>query len=156
MSIRSFWTKRRGEMKWKARSGIVLVITLAIGWVAHEKVTVPPPPKEGVREAVLEERKRHATMGEKRENRRIAKTYASAGWGWRGREWKCLNYLWSSESRFDHYADNPTSSAYGIAQRLGEDSRRPRVQILRGLRYIDHRYDTPCRAWAFWLRNYHY
>jgi hypothetical protein len=95
-------------------------------------------------------------MEEKRENRRIAKTYAQAGWGWEGREWKCLEYLWSSESRFDHYADNPESSAFGIAQRLGERSENPRIQILKGLRYVSHRYDTPCKAWAFWLKKYHY
>lgn len=95
-------------------------------------------------------------MEQKRENRRIAKAYAHAGWGWEGREWQCLNYLWSSESRFDHYADNPKSSAFGIAQRLGEKSKNPRIQVLKGLRYIEHRYDTPCRAWGFWLRNYHY
>ena len=137
-------------MKWKARGGLVLVIVLILVWITHHRVEiVPVPPKQ-------EKVATKATMKEKRENKRIARAYAHAGWGWEGREWRCLQYLWSSESRFDHYADNPKSSAYGIAQRLGEKSDNPRIQILKGLRYIEHRYDTPCRAWGFWLRKYHY
>ena len=142
-------------MSWKVRSGLILGTLLFLAWLGHQKLGhVPLPPKDRV--VVMEQRRVHATMEEKRENKRIAKTYARAGWGWGEKEWVCLKYLWSSESRFDHYADNPTSSAYGIAQRLGEKSENPRVQILKGLRYIQHRYDTPCKAWAFWLKRYYY
>ena len=97
-----------------------------------------------------------STMKEKRANRLLAKTYASAGWGWKGIEWSCLNSLWTTESRFDTYANNPRSSAYGIAQLLGEKDRRPSIQILHGLRYIHTRYRTPCRAWKFHIRHNHY
>jgi hypothetical protein len=97
-----------------------------------------------------------ATMEEKRENRKIAKQYAWVAFGWRGREWVCLESLWTRESRFDHYAQNPESSAFGIAQLLGERSRDPRIQILRGLRYIDGRYRTPCKAYKFALTHKHY
>ena len=99
---------------------------------------------------------KQATWKEKRANRLLAKTYASAGYGWRGREWTCLNSLWTSESRFDHYANNPRSSAYGIAQLIGEKDRRPSIQILHGLRYISVRYSAPCRAWKFHIRHNHY
>lgn len=143
-------------MSWRVRSGLLLVIVLFMVLITRHQVGVVPSPPKQEKEVVLEERRPHASMEEKRENKRIAKAYAHAGWGWRGREWICLKYLWSSESRFDHYADNPKSSAYGIAQRLGEKSKNPRIQILKGLRYIEHRYDTPCRAWGFWLRKYHY
>ncbi len=55
--------------------------------------------------------------------------------------------LWTRESRFDHLADNPRSTAYGIAQLLRERSRQPEFQILHGLRYLDHRYGkSACRA----------
>ncbi len=54
-----------------------------------------------------------ATWEEKNENRKLAKQYAWVAFGWRGREWTCLNTLWTRESRFDHYAQNPTSSARG-------------------------------------------
>jgi hypothetical protein len=87
---------------------------------------------------------------------RIAKAYASAGWGWGGKEWVCLRLLWTYESRFDHLAQNPRSSAFGIAQRLGERSIDPRIQILRGLRYIEYRYERPCKAWATWNKRGHY
>jgi hypothetical protein len=137
-------------MSWKARSGLILATVLFLAWLGHQKLGhIPTPPKQ-------EKVATKATMKEKRENREIAKAYAQAGWGWQGREWKCLEYLWSSESRFDHYADNPESTAFGIAQRLGERSTNPRIQILKGLRYVSHRHDTPCKAWAFWLKRYHY
>jgi resuscitation-promoting factor RpfB len=85
----------------------------------------------------------------------LAKRYASA-FGWRGGEWECLESLWTRESRFDHFAQNPTSSAFGIAQLLGERSRDPALQVLRGLRYIDRRYGTPCKAYKFSLTHRYY
>jgi hypothetical protein len=89
---------------------------------------------------------------EKRENIRVSKRYAYILYKWRGRESDCLVTLWTRESRFDHHArprDNKgrvLSSAYGIAQLLGEKSTDPREQILKGLIYISSRYNTPCRA----------
>ena len=58
-----------------------------------------------------------ATWDEKQENRRIAKAYASAGWGWSGKEWVCLRLLWTYESRFDHLAKNPPDSAISERQK---------------------------------------
>jgi hypothetical protein len=98
-----------------------------------------------------------ATMEEKRENKQLAKRYAWAAFGWRGREWECLKSLWTNESRFDHLASNQQgSSAFGIAQLLREKSTDPRIQILRGLKYIKGRYGTPCRAYKFSLTHRHY
>jgi len=85
-------------------------------------------------------------MEEKGENKRIAYKYSRA-LGYTKAEVKCLVTLWTRESRFDHLADNPRSTAYGIAQLLRERSREPELQILHGLRYIDHRYSgSACRA----------
>jgi hypothetical protein len=104
---------------------------------------------------VIENRK--ATKDEKDRNRKLAKEYASAGWDWRGREWECLKSLWTRESRFDNYAKNQRgSSAYGIAQLLGEKDHRSEYQILRGLKYIEARYKSPCKAYKFFLRNNYY
>jgi hypothetical protein len=97
-----------------------------------------------------------ATWKEKGENRKLARQYAWVAFGWRGREWACLESLWTLESRFDHFAQNPRSSAFGIAQLLGERSREPELQILRGLRYIDVRYGTPCKAKRFAEKHRHY
>jgi hypothetical protein len=98
-----------------------------------------------------------ATWKEKNENRKLAKQYAWAAFGWRGGEWECLESLWTNESRFDHFASNQQgSSAFGIAQLLGERSRDPALQILRGLRYIDRRYGTPCKAYKFSLTHRYY
>jgi hypothetical protein len=54
--------------------------------------------------------------------------------------------LWGKESAWNPKADNPNSTAFGIAQMLGEDSTNPYVQISNGLRYIEHRYSNPCAA----------
>ena len=92
-------------------------------------------------------RKVKATADEKEANRKMARDYAKAGFGWTGNEYDCLLALWTTESRFDHLAKNQRgSSAYGIAQRIGETSDDPALQILAGLRYINNRYLTPCKA----------
>ena len=70
------------------------------------------------------------------------------------REWKALFALWDRESRWDYTADNPHSSAYGIPQLLKMDEGTPMArQIELGLKYIQHRYDTPSKALAFHNRN---
>lgn len=74
-------------------------------------------------------------------------------YGWGKKHASCLNKLWGKESAWNHLADNPTSTAFGIAQILGEKSRSPMVQINNGLRYIKHRYGNPCNAWRYWQRN---
>ena len=132
------------------KSGLILLAGLVLAWAHQPPAIEVKLPKDLVIKA------RHATWEEKGENKRIGKTYAQAGWGWSGREWLCLHDLWMAESRWDHLAQNPKSSAFGIAQRLGEKDPRPRIQILRGLRYIEHRYGSPCRAWSFWNKNKHY
>lgn len=73
-------------------------------------------------------------------------------------EYVCLRSLWTKESNWRHKARNtiPVTQkgkklyAFGIAQRLGERSHDPRVQIRMGLKYVIHRYDTPCKAWSAW------
>lgn len=68
-------------------------------------------------------------------------------------QWLCLDQLWGKESGWRVAADNPTSTAYGIAQRLDETSHDPDVQVANGIAYIRSRYGSPCAAWAFWLRK---
>ena len=118
--------------------------TLSLLTVGHNSLFTPPLGR--IPDGVIENRK--ATSEEKIYNKRIAKEYASAGFGWTGREWECLFALWTAESRFDNYArpldekGKPRSSAFGIAQLLGEKDPRPEYQILRGLKYISKRYST--------------
>lgn len=98
-----------------------------------------------------------ATMAEKKANKALAKQYAWAGYGWRDMEWRCLDYIFTKESRYDHLAKNQQgSSAYGIGQRLKETSKDPAIQILHAYKYIQHRYKTPCRAMKYHLRHNHY
>ena len=74
--------------------------------------------------------------------------------GWNVTEFRCLEKLWQKESNWRYKADNPNSTAFGIAQILGETATHPAEQIENGIRYIIHRYDTPCNAWEFWKRHY--
>lgn len=73
---------------------------------------------------------------------------------WGRNEWSALNKLWSKESAWDHTADNPHSSAFGVAQVLNTDPETPApLQIAKGLEYIVHRYDMPSVAWAHWRKH---
>lgn len=86
----------------------------------------------------------------------FARIQSHSVYGWGKQEVICLNRLWGKESAWNPLADNPHSSAFGIAQMLREKSTNPLVQISNGLRYIEHRYDTPCNAWAHWKKKNYY
>ncbi len=62
------------------------------------------------------------------------------------KEYRCLELLWNRESQWDPRANNPKSSAYGIPQLLKLKEHDPYKQIDLGLKYIEHRYKTPCKA----------
>ncbi|WJN62676.1 hypothetical protein [Streptomyces phage phiScoe10] len=86
---------------------------------------------------------------------------AAAERGWTGSEWTALERLWTNESDWNPKAQNPTSTAYGIAQFLDQTwagygipkTSDPERQIEAGLRYIAARYGTPSNALAFWHRQ---
>lgn len=91
-----------------------------------------------------------------RANQAIAKVLA-APYGWStGTEWQDLVSLWNRESQWSNIAQNPTSTAYGIAQFLdttwasvgGTRTSDPTAQIRYGLKYIKQRYGDPEKAWA--------
>jgi len=132
---------------------LISLATLSLVIFAEDKLSTPTVIQ--IPNGVIENRK--ATQDEKSRNRKLAKDYAAAGWDWRGKEWECLKSLWTRESRFDNYAKNQQgSSAYGIAQLLRETDHRSEYQILRGLKYISARYNTPCRAYKFFLKHNYY
>jgi hypothetical protein len=69
---------------------------------------------------------------------------------------KCLTKLYGKESAWDPTAVN--GSHYGIPQGRSEYLKTASVeqQIQWGLKYIDNRYGSPCKAWEFFQRNnYH-
>ena len=77
-------------------------------------------------------------------------------------EFGCLDQLWISESDWDHTADNPTSTAYGIPQALtggthdnlpSDYMTNPVSQIKWGLWYIRNSYGSACAAWEFKQAN---
>lgn len=72
------------------------------------------------------------------------------------KEYRCLELLWNKESRWDPRANNPKSSAYGIPQILRLKVLDPYRQIDIGLKYIKHKHQTPCKAWAYHQSKGHY
>jgi hypothetical protein len=91
-------------------------------------------------------------------NRSIGRKMAAAH-GWTGVQWDCLNNLWQKESGWSTRSSNSSGSAWGIPQALpgskmksaGSDWRtNPATQIKWGIKYIDNRYGTACKAWGHW------
>ena len=90
------------------------------------------------------------------QNQRLAKLLA-APYGWStGQQWADLVSLWNRESGWNNLAQNPTSTAFGIAQFLdttwagvgGSKTSNAKLQITYGLEYIKQRYGSPEAAWA--------
>jgi hypothetical protein len=73
-----------------------------------------------------------------------------------GGEFGCLEKLWGKESRWNPNAQNPSSTAYGIAQFLDSTWAGTGIaktsdgyrQIDAGLIYIESRFGSPCGAWS--------
>jgi hypothetical protein len=75
------------------------------------------------------------------------------------KQFGCLKHLWGKESAWNHKAASPTHD-YGIPQRhMSHNSREqirdflkdPQAQIRWGINYIEHRYESPCKALQSWL-----
>lgn len=71
-------------------------------------------------------------------------------------QFRCLDNLWTRESRWNPFARNRYSGAYGIPQALPADKMasagddwetNPMTQVIWGLKYIKGRYGTACNAW---------
>jgi len=73
----------------------------------------------------------------------------------------CLSKLYGKESAWNYKAVgnlNGSQKVYGIPQGKSEylKTALPEQQIQWGLRYIDNRYGSPCKAWEFFQKNnYH-
>lgn len=84
----------------------------------------------------------------------VRKAMRQFGW----HQWPSLYQLVMHESGFDNYAQNPTSTAYGMFQFLDstwagtgiKKTSDPWKQSIAGMRYIRDRYDDPAGAWDWW------
>jgi len=94
--------------------------------------------------------------------KQVAKALIAEKYQWGEEQYSCLNKLWTKESHWNYKARNKVSGAHGIAQALpatkmevvGTDWRtNPVTQISWGLKYINERYDTPCKAWSKFKRS---
>lgn len=119
-------------------------VTETIGTATAEGTAAPAPGDTGAHSAGAAA------------NQAIAKVLA-APYGWSaGQQWADLVSLWNRESGWSSTAQNPSSTAYGIAQFLDttwstvgySKTSDPAVQIAAGLKYIRQRYGSPSAAWA--------
>ena len=94
--------------------------------------------------------------------REVAKFLMEDKYGWGEKQYACLDDLWIKESNWNYRSSNKRTGAHGIPQALpaskmdsaGTDWRtNPVTQISWGLRYIEVRYETPCKAWAKFKRS---
>ena len=94
-------------------------------------------------------------------NRALGQKLAKQMYGWVGPEWAALDKLWGTyESGWRNNAQNPGSSAYGIAQFLdstwqgyGPKTSNAGLQIKYGLEYVHDRYKDPIHALQFELSH---
>ena len=94
--------------------------------------------------------------------KQVAKVLIAEKYQWGEAQYACLNKLWTKESHWNYKARNKVSGAHGIPQALpatkmeivGTDWRtNPVTQISWGLKYINERYDSPCKAWSKFKRS---
>ena len=72
------------------------------------------------------------------------------------KQMKCLDKLWTKESNWRPTAKNKKSSAFGIPQLLKMTETNPYRQIILGVKYVEHRHKTACKALAFHNRKGYY
>ena len=130
------------------KSLTIMIIAFALGFGA----AIAVPAKAQAPHLTYEQRISFYAMANPKEYAHTQLKY----FGFGKTEYSCLSKLWGKESGWNYKADNPKSTAFGIAQILGETSKEPHIQINKGIRYIIHRYETPCGAWKFWKRHYYY
>ena len=95
----------------------------------------------------------------------VARQIMQTEYNWGKYQFACLNNLWTKESNWNYKARNPRTGAHGIPQAypanrmeiISSDWRKnPVTQMRWGLRYIEIRYDNPCRAWSKFKRSNYY
>ena len=72
------------------------------------------------------------------------------------KEFRCVELLWNAESKWNPKANNKKSTAFGIPQLLKMTETNPYLQIDLGLKYIDKRYGSTCKAWDRFKKVKHY
>ncbi|GAA2604300.1 hypothetical protein GCM10010411_43050 [Actinomadura fulvescens] len=136
-----------------------MAVSPAEGAVAEARRTVTVGAQKKIHEkrALKRIHVKQRKLGRKQANKLLAKAMM-ARHGWRqATQFRCLDQLWTRESGWNEHSHNASSGAHGIPQALpgskmagaGPNWRsNPRTQIKWGLRYVKHRYGSPCAAWG--------
>jgi hypothetical protein len=146
--VRQTQVKKKSKLIRKRVVAITLLV-ITIIFFPMQKLTAPhkSPTPEPTK----------ATMEQKKANKALARKIAWAGYGWKDKEWVCLDKIFYKEAKYDHLATNKSgSTAFGIGQRLKEKSKDPMTQLLHTYKYIQYRYKTPCAAYKFHTKHNYY
>ncbi len=76
-------------------------------------------------------------------------------------QWSSFDKIIYAESKWIHTAQNPRSSAFGLGQFLNSTwasvdcikSSDPYIQVDCTIKYIQQRYQTPEKAWEWWIKK---
>lgn len=98
-----------------------------------------------------------SVSGTKAQNKALGQRMAAAV-GWTGSQWTAFNNIIMSESGWSATIKNPNSDASGIGQNIngfgpGYEYGNAAQQIAWTIHYIQQRYGTPEKAWAFHLAH---
>jgi len=154
------WLRRFG--RWIRRSDGKMIAAAALaGLLLAVAAHAGAPAKGGGAPRATTTVKAAAAPGSVSGNVALGEHLAASEYGWAGRQWDCLYWLWTRESGWSATAENPRSGAYGIAQALGHGptnqypagpanppTSSASAQVRWGLGYIADAYGTPCGAWA--------
>jgi hypothetical protein len=147
---------RRYEMVFMNRVVVVsavLITSLGVPGIAHAETRDLPRPSRA---------EAPARFGTVQYSQWYAQQAAAIRYGWGGKQFRALKWIWYHESGWNHKAVNRSSGATGIPQALpaskmathGSDYRtNPETQIDWGLDYIKTRYGSPLKAKKFWLSH---
>ncbi len=65
-------------------------------------------------------------------------------------QFACLASIVERESGWNPLSRNAKSGAFGLPQGIGLTTTDPTAQLAWMIRYVDRRYTSACKAWAFW------
>jgi len=153
-------------------NGLDFPMTTRLTLPASKNLTVATNPSGASLSAQIAEMALVATLSRQVELARTIKGAKDAAqlimaeeYGWGDHQFECLDSLWTRESHWNYKAHNYRSGAHGIPQALpavkmevvSSDWRtNPVTQVRWGLRYIDIRYISPCKAWSKFKRSNYY
>lgn len=151
----------------------LLLMPVSVPDVPAQAVEVSKPKAVSVKTLEIKKPKKKKVVALKRASRSAMRSFArryaivkmKKEYNWGLNQFKCLDKIWEHESHWQWDARNKRSGALGIPQAYpghkmksaGKDYKTNyKTQIDWGLKYINVRYGSPCRAKSYRHRHGYY